>query len=93
VEATLLSDLLNLEWVLELASVNLMALRSASSVNESWKWVPFDDALCYTLFGALHAAIMDDCYEHRQSPYCLTIRSEKIAFHQPDDDDPDWIVK
>ena len=40
-----------------------------------------------------HAALFDEFFKDERAPHCATIASEKIVFNQPEDDDPDWIIK
>jgi len=40
-----------------------------------------------------HGKLLDEFFSDRRAPHCQTVKDEKIAFNQPDDDDPDWTVK
>ena len=40
-----------------------------------------------------HASLMDEYFENSNVPFGSTVAAEKIRFHQPDDRDPDWIIK
>jgi Transposase IS4 len=40
-----------------------------------------------------HGKLIDKYHSSNKSPYFITVTNEKIAFHDPENDDPDWIVK
>lgn len=40
-----------------------------------------------------HGILLDEFHSDIRSPYHRTVTSSKFKFHDPDDDDPDWIVK
>ena len=40
-----------------------------------------------------HAKLIDEYHSSRNSPYYSTVKNDKIKFHDPDADDPDWKVK
>ena len=40
-----------------------------------------------------HAQLMDEYHSSPDSSYHITVKNEGIVFHDPDADDPDWIVK
>ena len=40
-----------------------------------------------------HAKLMDEYLSDPRASYNTTVVNDKIKFHDPDDDDPDWIIK
>ena len=40
-----------------------------------------------------HAKLIDDYHSSRNSPYYSTVRNDQIKFHDPDVEDPDYLVK